>query len=78
MVNPGTVSETGTLGSNLENKGSHSKNVGYKIANLGFLQAYSSTSQSSLGQGQPWAPQRGSQEGSGGSTVSTHSVCYLI
>lgn len=66
MVNPGTVSGAGTLGSNLENKGSHSKNVEYRIADLGFLHAHSSHSQSSLEPGQPWGPRGAARKAVGG------------
>lgn len=51
MVNPAIVSGTGTLGSNLENTGSYSKNEGCKIATLGSL--HSPATQSSLEEASP-------------------------
>lgn len=51
MVNPGIVSRTGTLGSNLENTGGYSKNEGCKIATCGS--SHSPTTQSSLEEASP-------------------------
>lgn len=51
MVNPGIVSGTGTLGSNLEDTGSYSKNEGCRIATLGS--PHSPTTQGSLEEASP-------------------------